>query len=108
MFIAMGLSAVVPVLHGISLFGYSHLSRTMSLPLVITQGALYIFGAGLYATRFPERSQPGYYDIWGSSHQIFHVCVLLACGVHLFGLVGAFDWKHGGVGKGRVGGGAKV
>jgi adiponectin receptor len=91
----MGLSAIIPVLHGISLFGYAQLSRTMSLPLVVTQGVLYIFGAGLYATRLPERLRPGQYDIWGSSHQIFHICVLLACGVHLYGLVRAFDWRHG-------------
>jgi adiponectin receptor len=91
----MGLSAVIPVIHGISMYGWSHLSNTMSLPYVITQGALYIFGAGLYAARFPECKWPGRFDIWGSSHQIFHVCVLVACAVHLFGLLGAFDWKHG-------------
>jgi len=91
----MGLSAVIPVLHGMSLFGFHQLNKTMSLTYVVTQGALYIIGAGLYAARFPERMAPGRFDIWGSSHQIFHVCVLAACGVHLVGLVGAFDFRHG-------------
>jgi adiponectin receptor len=97
MFISMGLSAVIPVIHGISIFGFSRLSQTMALPYVLIQGAFYIFGAGLYAARFPERMRPGHFDIWGSSHQIFHVCVLIACGVHMVGLVRAFDYRHGNV-----------
>ena len=38
---------------------------------------------------------PGTFDIWGSSHQIFHVLVLLAAATHFFGLVKAFDYEHG-------------
>jgi adiponectin receptor len=44
--------------------------------------------------RFPERLKPGAFDIWGSSHQIFHVLVLLAAASHFVGLVKAFDYGH--------------
>lgn len=98
MFVAMGLSAALPVLHGVYLFGIPKMNRTISLPHVVTQGALYIAGAVLYASRIPERFSPGTFDIWGSSHQIFHVLVLLAAGTHLVGLLHAFDYKHSGTG----------
>jgi predicted membrane channel-forming protein YqfA (hemolysin III family) len=44
--------------------------------------------------RWPERSFPGAFDIWGSSHQIFHVFVLLAAMTHLYGMAKAFDYHH--------------
>lgn len=45
--------------------------------------------------RWPERSNPGLYDIWGSSHQLFHILVLMAAASHLKGLLVAFDHRHG-------------
>lgn len=42
----------------------------------------------------PERFWPGAFDIWGSSHQIFHVLVLMAAAAHLVGLLKAFDYEH--------------
>lgn len=44
--------------------------------------------------RIPERLAPGSFDIWGSSHQIFHVLVVMAAGAHLVGLLKAFDYAH--------------
>lgn len=49
MFIGLGLSGVVPVFHGISIYGYEGMEDRMSVSFVILQGALYIFGAVLYA-----------------------------------------------------------
>lgn len=43
----------------------------------------------------PEKWSPGRYDIWGNSHQIFHVLVVVAASSHLIGLVVAFDYRHG-------------
>lgn len=104
MFVLMGLSAVVPVLHGIRIYGVAHLQRAIGLNWVVLQGALYIAGAGLYAARVPEKWAPGRFDIWGSSHQIFHVLVVLAAAAHLVGLVRAFDYRHGeGRGRGVLG-----
>jgi len=94
MFVLMGLSGVFPVLHGIRLYGLDRLRKTSGLDWVILEGVLYILGAGLYAARYPERSNPGKFDIWGSSHQIFHVLVVLAAASHLVGLVKAFDYEH--------------
>jgi adiponectin receptor len=49
MFVALGLSSVVPILHAITFAGYRQLNEKMALNWVILQGALYIFGAFLYA-----------------------------------------------------------
>lgn len=98
MFISLGLSGIVPVVHGISIYGYSGLEDRMSVSWVIFQGALYIFGAVLYAARFPERTAPGTFDIWGSSHQLFHGFVVLAAAAHLWGMSKAFDYHHTGLG----------
>jgi adiponectin receptor len=95
MFVLMGLSAVFPVLHGIKLYGVDYLRKSIGLDWVVLQGVLYIAGAGLYAARIPEKWAPGRFDIWGSSHQIFHVLVVLAAASHLMGLVKAFDYAHG-------------
>lgn len=42
----------------------------------------------------PERLRPYKYDIWGSSHQILHVAVILAGLAHMFGLFRAFQHLH--------------
>ncbi|KAK2608589.1 hypothetical protein QQS21_002815 [Conoideocrella luteorostrata] len=94
MFIGLGVSGIGPCLHGMSIFGYSGLEDRMSISWVIAQGIMYIFGAVLYAIRWPERSFPGSFDIWGSSHQIFHMFVLLAAATHFYGMAKAFDYHH--------------
>lgn len=54
MFISLGLSGVVPVIHGLSRDGFQKLNEQMSVALVATQGAMYIFGAVLYAVRISK------------------------------------------------------
>jgi adiponectin receptor len=99
MFVCFGLSGVVPVVHGLILHGWQYLEDRMSLSWVIAHGLMYVIGAFLYAARWPERSFPGRFDIWGSSHQIFHLFVVLAAGTHLYGMGKAFDYHHGRLGE---------
>lgn len=102
MFVGMGLSAVVPVIHGLIAFGPTELNGRIGLSWLVTQGLLYIVGAGIYAARVPERWAPGKFDIVGHSHQIFHVLVVIAAMAHLRGLIVAFDYWHGLDGSGKV------
>ncbi|ETS86622.1 hypothetical protein PFICI_00450 [Pestalotiopsis fici W106-1] len=94
MFVGLGLSGVLPVCQGVLIYGYHDLERRMGLNWVLLQGFLYIFGAFLYAIRWPERSAPGSFDIWGSSHQLFHILILFAAAAHLKGMANAFDNHH--------------
>lgn len=59
MFVGLGLSGVVPILHALMFYGYRELDERMGLSWVILQGALYIFGAFLYAVSACPRFQPG-------------------------------------------------
>lgn len=49
MFVAMGLSAVFPVLHGLNLYGIQQMNKKIGLSWIVLQGLLYILGAGIYA-----------------------------------------------------------
>ncbi|KAL1958276.1 hypothetical protein VTO42DRAFT_4784 [Malbranchea cinnamomea] len=97
MFVSMGLSAVFPVGHGLFSLGLEQMQRQIGLSWLVLQGFLYILGAVIYAVRVPERIWPGKFDILGSSHQIFHILVVLAAGAHLKGLLRAFDYRHSGL-----------
>jgi adiponectin receptor len=44
--------------------------------------------------RLPERLSPGTFDIWGASHQIFHVAILSALCSHGTALIKAFTAFH--------------
>jgi adiponectin receptor len=62
MFVGLGLSGVVPILHALSFHGYRELDERMGLSWVILQGALYIFGAFLYAVSTSGSVQSGAAD----------------------------------------------
>ncbi|KAI3343037.1 mPR-like GPCR protein [Ustulina deusta] len=94
MFVGLGVVGVVPVCHGLIIYGYHSLNERMGLNWVLLEGGLYIFGAFLYAVRWPERTSPGTFDIWGHSHQLFHILILLAAAAHLKGMANAFDKHH--------------
>ena len=51
MFVAMGLSAIFPVLHGLEMYGFHEMRDRIGLIWLVLQGFLYILGAGLYAVR---------------------------------------------------------
>ncbi|CAB3402614.1 unnamed protein product [Caenorhabditis bovis] len=81
-FIAMGLSAIVPAAHLLFADGLDYMLQEAQLHWMLIMGAMYISGATLYATRVPERCFPGKCDIWFQSHQLFHTFVVLAAFVH--------------------------
>ena len=54
MFIAMGLSAVFPVLHGLKMYGVQQMNNQIGLFWVVLQGLFYILGACIYAVCTPQ------------------------------------------------------
>ncbi|GAA6059077.1 hypothetical protein JCM10212_002048 [Sporobolomyces blumeae] len=96
LFISLGLSAVVPVCHAVARYGLDGAKANLALGWLALGGALYIVGALLYAERCPERfSSPGRFDFFGSSHQIFHVMILLAAWSHFCCITEGFRYHHG-------------
>ncbi|KAK7462854.1 hypothetical protein VKT23_007430 [Stygiomarasmius scandens] len=93
-FIALGLSAVVPVTHWAVAHGVNKMVTEMGLQWLVVSGGLYIFGALLYANRVPERFYPGTFDYFFASHQVFHVCVVLAALAHFTSIKIALDHAY--------------
>ncbi|KAI8820515.1 hemolysin-III related-domain-containing protein [Fimicolochytrium jonesii] len=94
-FVALGLSAIIPVAHIMHLQGFTHTNSAVSFWYLIAMAACYLIGAFIYASRVPERWYPGSFDIWGHSHQIFHVLVVSAAIFHYFGLIRACKfWRE--------------
>merc|ERR1712130_280945 len=73
LFVLLAIFGVLPMVHGTSLLG-------LELALKPVAGILkfyFLLMAGLlcYLFKIPERWIPGFFDIWGHSHQIWHLFV---------------------------------
>lgn len=86
LFIALGLTGVIPAIHFVTGDGLYHAFYDCGLGWLLLMAALYITGALLYACRIPEKYYPGMFDIWFQSHQIFHIFVVAAALVHYRGI----------------------
>lgn len=65
-FIALGLTGVIPAIHFVTGDGLYHAFYDCGLGWLLLMAALYIIGALLYACRIPEKYYPGMFDIWVS------------------------------------------
>lgn len=74
-FMAFGLSGVIPAIHYVYMEGWFNDISRASLGWLVLMGLLYILGAMFYALRIPERWFPGKFDLWVSfknfQHQFF-------------------------------------
>ncbi|KLO13316.1 HlyIII-domain-containing protein [Schizopora paradoxa] len=93
-FIGLGLSAVIPISHALLKHGIREAREDMGVDWILASAALYIGGALLYANRIPERFSPGTFDYFFASHQIFHVCVVLAALAHYASVLTVIDHWH--------------
>lgn len=110
MYVALGLSALIYVLHGIILHGWHAQYLSMSLDWELVTLLVFVFGASTYALRvslpqlwgdltdrlfqIPERWYPVRFDVWGASHQVFHFMVLCGGLTHTVALVKACAHVH--------------
>ncbi|XP_067946249.1 adiponectin receptor protein-like [Watersipora subatra] len=96
MFIALGLSGVIPAMHFVITDGLYEAVHNASLGWLVLMAFCYIFGAVIYAVRIPERIWPGKFDIWFQSHQIFHVFVIAGAMIHYHGITQLANYRLGG------------
>ncbi|KAK3358134.1 mPR-like GPCR protein [Lasiosphaeria hispida] len=92
-FVGLGTSGIAPLIHGITMFGWSQMVKQSGMPYYLVEGGFLLTGSFFYATKFPESRYPGKFDIWGSSHQLFHIMVVLATVTQLVGILEAFDYN---------------
>ncbi len=86
---------MVPYTHSILIYGTKLSFEANSLQAMIYIFMQYIIGVVFFASRFPERWFPGKFDIFGSSHQIWHVLVFTAILTQQYALNQMADWWHG-------------
>jgi len=82
MFIAFGFYSFIPGFQVLSQVGFTYANTAYSLTGLLQMASVYVSGAGFYVSRIPERFFPGKFNIWASSHQLFHICVLIAAYIH--------------------------
>lgn len=92
-FFIFGLYGLVPFLHILIRDGYTLSMQAYSLWGILAMGGTYSLGATLYVLRIPERFFPGKFDIWASSHQLFHMCVVTAALVHYDSLLNMVKYR---------------
>lgn len=92
-FLSLGFFGVIPVGHLIWHFGLFDPHVTVMLGPLLLMGLLYTSGAIIYATKFPERLYPGRFDVFFSSHQLWHLFVVAAALVHLVNALQQYEWR---------------
>jgi len=78
--VGLATSGVIPVLHLMFTRG---VPNTFFFYSPIIKSLLgYIAGVVVYANRWPEKWRPGTFDTWFSSHQLWHVAILVGIFYH--------------------------
>lgn len=96
-FILTALSGFVPLLHGLYIYGPRVAFEEKGSKWWLAEGFWYGVGAAVFASRFPEKwvearsgggrgERRGRFDLWGSSHQVFHICVVFGAASHCWGV----------------------
>ncbi|KAH8805342.1 hemolysin-III related-domain-containing protein [Xylogone sp. PMI_703] len=93
-FTLLAVSAMLPLFHSLGLLGWSRACREIGAMWYLGEGLSLLVGVCLFVGRFPERLSPGSFDIWGHSHQLFHVCSVLAGAFHIAGLVAGYNYRQ--------------
>ncbi|KAJ6566965.1 hemolysin-III related-domain-containing protein [Mycena capillaripes] len=93
-FFACGMVAIVPLVHAVCRNGWKETSASTSFGWLLLEVVFYVGGAILYSERWPEYIWPGRFDLIGSSHQIFHICSLLAVLSHYAAISDGFRYWH--------------
>jgi adiponectin receptor len=57
-------------------------AEPLMMPGLLAVTGVYVAGPVLYALDWPEKRHPRVFDLFGASHQLMHVCVLVAALMH--------------------------
>ncbi|KAJ9163054.1 hypothetical protein P3X46_022769 [Hevea brasiliensis] len=92
LFCSMGLFGIIPAVHG-TIVNWTNPKRNTILVYESFMAIFYLTGTGFYVSRIPERLKPGWFDLAGHSHQIFHVFVVLGALAHYGATLAFLDYR---------------
>ena len=94
LFLTLGISTAIPILH-LAFFGkyVNGFEKSPHLIFWYLGGISYVTGALIYIQRIPEKRRPGKHDIFGASHQIFHLLVVVGVVLHYLGSVDSYYYR---------------
>ncbi|KAF2127846.1 HlyIII-domain-containing protein [Dothidotthia symphoricarpi CBS 119687] len=90
----LGLVALLPVLHSIGKLGWDRACIELGAHWYLSEALVMCLGASLFASKLPERLSPGTFDIWGHSHQLHHICAVMASAFHVVGLAASYRYRQ--------------
>ncbi|PNY00052.1 adiponectin receptor protein [Trifolium pratense] len=92
LFCSMGLFGIVPAIHA-CFVNWGNPRRNITLAYECVMALSYLIGTLFYVTRIPERWRPGWFDLAGHSHQIFHVLVVVGALAHYAATLKMLEWR---------------
>jgi len=94
LFSSLGGCGVFPIFHQV-FFTWQVVPTPMLVVLAmeLLMGACYLMGAYIYAVAVPERWKPGRFDVLMSSHNIFHVLVVMGAYMHYRAALVLMAWR---------------
>jgi adiponectin receptor len=110
-FVATGMSVVVPLIHGLSIFGLDLMGKKAFTYTLVAKIGCLLSATVLYAVslklcsqytrnlilirkmRFPEVWWPGKFDMC-NSHSFMHLLVVCAAVIQMAGYLEAFDYAY--------------
>ncbi|OQS03287.1 adiponectin receptor protein [Thraustotheca clavata] len=96
-FLTLGFFGFVPLMHLVYTYGFWDMNVQVIFYRLMGTAAFDVLGAIIWGLRVPERFAPGRFDVWFSSHQWWHLCVIGATTVHYINAMQHYEWRasHG-------------
>lgn len=92
LFMLMGVSGLIPAVHGL-LANWNEPLRSKVVLQEIGMAGCYCIGTMIYVIRVPERWKPGFFDLCGHSHNIFHLLVIGGAYFHYKAALLFLEWR---------------
>nr|XP_043621383.1 heptahelical transmembrane protein 1-like [Erigeron canadensis] len=92
-FVTMGLFGVIPAIHA-TIMNWNVPQRNTALGFESAMGFSYLVGAMFYVSRVPEKLKPGWFDLVGHSHQIFHIFVVMGALAHYVSVLILYECRR--------------
>ncbi|KAF2226798.1 hemolysin-III related-domain-containing protein [Elsinoe ampelina] len=92
-FSLLAAAAMLPIFHGVGVMGWAEACKQIGVQWYLAEGVSLLLGVGLFVGRLPERLSPGSFDIWGHSHQLFHVAAVVGTAFHVKALSVGYQYR---------------